>query len=301
MAGREPGIWYESAISNLRTAAADHDAGFDPEFLRGEKLTLPEPTSDEIRNDLRPTRAGSTTRHCTHFSLAMSASRRLCRWVAWNISGTDHDSTTARHFQLDPEYDDGAQIGGGLYARNPLDQGHIAAFADVSWGVATEAELARRQSCYFSNITPQLEDFNRSSLKGVWGELEAAITRENDVTDKRLSVFGGPVLETGDVPYEDVLVPRDFWKVIAYVENGVLKAKAFHMTQRDLEHELETLVLGKYRTYQRRVDELERELELDFGPLAGADTAAAVRTLTKSPRPTVRRIESVDEINAGGW
>jgi endonuclease G len=282
--------------------AAGQDAGFDRKFLPAETLALPVPASADVRNDLQPTKAGATTRNCTHFSLAMSASRRLCRWVAWNIGATEHDSTTTRHFQLDPEYDESAQINGDLYARNKLDQGHIAAFADVSWGPASEAERARDQSCYFTNITPQLDSFNRSNLKGIWGKLESAIARENDVTDKRLSVFGGPVLAAGDgVPYHGVLVPRDFWKVIAYVEGGALKAKAFQLTQRNLEGELERLVLDEYRAYQRRVDELERELELDFGPLAGADTAPAIEALTESSGPTVRRITSVDEINASGW
>jgi endonuclease G len=277
------------------------DGGFDRGFLRGHEVELPAPATDEVRDDLRPTRAGDTTRQCTHFSLAMSASRRLCRWVAWNISAIDHHKTTARDFQVDPEYDGGAQVGGDFYVANKLDQGHIAAFADVSWGTDDEAARARDQSCYFSNITPQLDSFNRSNLAGVWGKLEAAIARENDVADQRISVLGGPVLRADDFPYHDLLVPRDFWKVVAYVEDDRLKAKAFHMTQRDLEGELEELMLDEYRAYQRRVDELARELGLELGPLVAADAAPTDEALVAGAGPKVRPITTVEEINVEGW
>jgi endonuclease G, mitochondrial len=280
--------------------AAGRDVGFDREFLRGKKLDLPQPGNGEVRSDLQATLAGDTTRHCTHFSLAMSKSRKLCRWVAWNISAADHDKTTVRNFKLDPEYDGDSQVGGDFYERNKLDQGHIAAFADVSWGAAREAERARDQSCYFTNITPQLDSFNRSNLKGIWGQLEAAIARENDVTDKRLSVFGGPAFAANDVLYHDILVPHDFWKVVAYVEDGVLKAKAFQMTQRNLEDELEELILEDYRMYQRRVDELAGELGLDLGPLVAADTAP-VKALMEQAGPTVRSVASIEEISVSGW
>jgi endonuclease G len=277
------------------------DPGFDRGFLRDHEVELPTAASAAVRSDLQATKAGDTTRDCAHFSLAMSASRKLCRWVAWNISASDHHSTTTRDFQFDPEYDDGAQIPGDFYANNDLDQGHIAAFADVSWGTEEEAARARDQSCYFTNITPQLDTFNRSNLKGVWGELEASIARENDVTDDRLSVLGGPVLRDDDFPYHDVLVPRDFWKVVAYVEDAALKAKAFQLTQRDLESQLPELMLDEYRAYQRRVGDLADELGLDFGALVAADTAPAAEALVAGAPQGLRRITSVEEIHAEGW
>jgi endonuclease G, mitochondrial len=277
------------------------DAGFDRGFLRDHEVELPTPASDEVRGDLLVTKAGATTRDCTHFSVAMSTSRRICRWAAWNISASDHRPTTARHFKLDPEYDETAQITDGFYVNNRLDQGHIAAFADVSWGTEEEAARARDQSCYFSNITPQLDAFNRSNLHGVWGELENSINEENDVTDERLSVLGGPVLRSDDVPFHDMLVPRDFWKVVAYVEDGELKAKAFQMTQRDLEGGLEGIMLDEYRAFQRRVGDLGDELGLDLGSLVAADTAPAPESLVAGAERGVRRITSVAEINAEGW
>jgi endonuclease G len=284
--------------------ASTVDSGFDVQFLPGHDVEPPKPATDEVRADLRETAGQATVRDCTHFSLAMSETRRLCRWVAWNIDGAGHRTTTVRSFKLDPEYPPEAQIDGRLYADNPLDQGHIAAFADVSWGAADEAARAREQSCYFTNITPQLDSFNRSNLKGVWGEVEAAIARENDVEEERISVFGGPILRADDVPFDDVLVPRDFWKVLAYVEDAVLRAKAYILTQRDLEGELEDVqafMLEEYKIYQHRVDELASELGLDLGRLTEADTAPVQEGLMAGRGPILRRVTGVSEINAPGW
>jgi endonuclease G len=278
------------------------ERGFDSRFLTHE-VEIPKLATDAARADLRRTRGGEAVRHCTHFSLSMSASRRFCRWVAWNIDGANHVATTGdiRNFKDDPEYEEGAQVDEDLYVKNDLDQGHIAAFADVSWGTVEEAARARAQSCFFTNITPQLDSFNRSNLKGVWGALEASIAEENDVEGRRISVFGGPIFDEDDVSFKDALVPRAFWKVVAYVEDGVLKAKAFVLTQNDLEGRLEKLVLGEYRMHQRRVSELASKLELDFGVLETADTAPTPRGPEVRAEPVMRRIVSVSEINVAGW
>jgi endonuclease G, mitochondrial len=115
------------------------------------------------------------------------------------------------------------------------------------------------------------------------------------------SVFGGPIFEEDDVPFREALVPRDFWKVLAYVEARVLKAKAFVLTQKDLEDRLEELILEDYRMYQQRVHDLATKLELDFGALTTADTAPAASRPGITATPGVRRIESVSEINVPGW
>jgi endonuclease G, mitochondrial len=279
------------------------DRGFDSRFLPGHEVKVPKLAANAGRADLQPTKRGDAIRHCTHFSLSMSASRKFCRWVAWNIDGAKHVPTTGdnRDFKDDPDYEERAQIDDDLYVKNDLDQGHIASFADVSWGTSKEAAQARAQSCYFTNITPQLESFNRSNLKGLWGSLEASIAEENDVEAKRISVFGGPIFQEDDVPFQEALVPRDFWKVVAYVADDGLKAKGYILTQKDLEQHLRGLVLADYRIYQRRIDELATKLELDLGVLTGADTAPAGRGRAIAAAPAIRRVDSISEINAPGW
>jgi endonuclease G len=276
--------------------------GFDLAFLPGVTVTFPSPATATVREDIRPTTAGDTIRHCTHFSLALSASRRLCRWVAWNIDGSHKLATTGdrRHFVADPAYEAADQTGAALYADDALDQGHIAAFADVSWGTTAIAAQARKESCYFSNITPQMDTFNRSDLKGIWGKLENEIAQENSVAASRLSEFGGPIFAAGDKVYRGVLVPSDFFKIVAWAEDGALKAKAFRLTQKDLEGTLALLALEDFRVYQQPVADIGTEVGLDFGPLVAADTAPAPAGSRGAP-PRLRRITRLADVNATGW
>jgi endonuclease G, mitochondrial len=272
--------------------------GYDRGFLPGAIVELPAPGLRAVQDDYAPTTSGAVVRAYTHFSLAMSATRRFCRWVAWNVDGSGlvQLSRTGLEFVLDGEYDPEFQVDDGLYSGNRLDRGHIARRADLLWGTRAEAQRANADSFFFTNITPQLDDFNQSSRHGLWGELEDAIFEDVDVDDLRLSVLGGPIFKDTDLQYRDVLVPRSFWKVIAYVEGGTLKAKAFVLTQDDLEAKLESLGLDRFNLYQVSLAGLAEMTGLTYGALAAADT------MPPSPEaeqgPAVRRIEARAEIAA---
>jgi endonuclease G len=159
------------------------------------------------------------------------------------------------------------------------------------------AEQANVDSFFFTNITPQLDDFNQSRQHGLWGELENAIYEDIDVDNLRISVFGGPVFKDTDFPYKDILVPRSFWKVIAYVEQGVLKAKAYVLTQTDLEAKLESLGLEPFKLYQLPLAELGALTNLSYGVLAQADTIQMDPEAIAGS--TVRRIDARPEIVVG--
>jgi endonuclease G len=281
-----------------RAAVVQVAAGYDPAFLPGVRVELPAPAERPVEDDYAPTRAGELVRHYTHFSLAMSAERRFCRWVAWNVDGNGLQQLTRNgiDFELDPAYEPKHQVDDDLYANNPLDRGHIARRADLLWGSREEAERANLDSFFFTNITPQLDDFNQTRLHGLWGELEDAIYADVDVDDLRISVFGGPLFKDADLRFRNVLVPRSFWKVIAYVEAGSLKAKAFVLTQDDLEAKLESLGLEPFKLYQITLTDLGNQTRLNHGELAQADT---MRTgIEAVGAPPVRRIEARAEIAA---
>lgn len=74
----------------------------------------------------------------THFSLCLSASRRLARWVGWNIDGAGLLllSRTGLDFAKDPRLPAETQSGNELYAGNRLDRGHVARRSDLLGGVA---------------------------------------------------------------------------------------------------------------------------------------------------------------------
>lgn len=300
-----PSVFEKLEISPLAEAPAEAvvvsplGSGYDPSFLPGEHvIDVPTAASSGISEDIAPTKSGDPVRHYTHFSLAMSASRRFCRWVAWNIDGSGLQALTRSglNFVLDDAFEPRFQVNDDLYSNNPLDRGHIARRADLLWGSREEAEQANRDSFFFTNITPQLEDFNQSHQHGLWGELENAIFEDVEVEKLRISVFGGPLFKDSDLRYRDILVPRSFWKTIAYVEAGELKAKAYVLTQDDLEAQLESLGLEPFKLYQIPLSELSSMAGLDYGPLAAADTMAAAAEALGALR--VRKIEARSQLVA---
>ena len=270
--------------------------GYDPDFLPSEPVDLPAAGVADVEKDYAPTKAGESVRRYTHFSLAMSASRRFCRWVAWNIDGNGLQQLTRSgiDFKVDDAYDRKHQVDDSLYANNPLDRGHIARRADLLWGSREEAERANLDSFFFTNITPQLDEFNQSSQHGLWGTLEDAIFEDTEVDALRVSVFAGPIFHETDVPYRGILVPRRFWKVVAYVEAETLKAKAFVLTQDNLEAQLDSLGLEPFKLYQVTLSDLEATTGLAYGRLAQADTMAAAPDALALP--AVRRIETRSQI-----
>jgi endonuclease G, mitochondrial len=254
------------------TGVQDVDVlGYDPLFL-GVDIPVPVPV-DGVLADVEPTVDGGALVQHEHFSLQMSASRRFALWVGWNIDGGSLMALSRRGhgFVRDPRIAAGAQVGDDLYAGNRLDRGHIARRADLLWGSLPEAERANRDSFFFTNIAPQVEDFNQSKQDGVWGRLEDAVFADVDVEDLRVSLFGGPVFAADDRAYRGVLLPREYWKIIVFREAGLLKARAFMLTQ--ALDRLELLDLDEFRVFQLAVREVEARTGLRFPDvLRAADT-----------------------------
>ncbi|MGB9033643.1 MAG: DNA/RNA non-specific endonuclease [Paeniglutamicibacter sp.] len=226
---------------------------------------------------------GSEVIPYTHFSLSLSASRRLARWVGWNIDGVGLLllSRTGIGFAKDPRLPADTQVGIELYEGNSLDRGHLARRSDLLWGELPEAQQANRDSFYYGNIAPQMDDFNQSRQDGLWGRLENALYEDVDVQDLRASVFAGPVFGAADRVYRDVALPAEYWKLLVFQELGVLKARAFLLTQ-DLDQLRAVLALDEFRVYQIIVAELESRTLLHFPQAVHeAGTLPAVRAMSE--------------------
>ena len=236
--------------------------GYSADFL-GTGVEVP--TLDEIIRDDAVLLEGSEVIPYTHFSLSLSTSRRLARWVGWNIDGADLLllSRAGLAFAKDPRLPAETQTGNELYAGNRLDRGHLARRSGLLWGERPEAQQANRDSFYYGNIAPQMDDFNQSSQDGLWGRLENALYEDVDVQDLRASVFAGPVFGPADRLYRDVALPAEYWKLLVFQEHGVLKARAFLLTQ-DLDQLRAVLALDEFRVYQITIGELESRTLLHF-------------------------------------
>lgn len=270
------------------------DNGFNPNFL-SVRVNRPMLTTSK-KNALLLN--GSEIINYTHFSLSLNKVRRFAVWVGWNIDGEKIQKVSRKGiaFVLDPRVPSEYQVGKELYEGNRLDQGHIARRADLVWGGIAEARKANKDSFFFTNIAPQMDNFNRSASGGLWGRLEDAVFEYADVEDFRVSVFGGPVFHEDDWEFRRVKLPREFWKVIVFIEGQKLKAKGFLLTQ-NLD-ELEAFDLDDFKLFQVALREIESRCGLTFDPVLKAADSVGER-LARQPEALSRRkpVASLQEID----
>ncbi|SDG94239.1 endonuclease G [Lentzea fradiae] len=264
--------------------------GFDAKFL-GTDAGAPVLTESGAADAVEVN--GTTTIDYTHFSLAMSKSRKFASWVAWNIDGGDLKALSRNGipFVKDPRVPAGFQTGDELYRDNRLDRGHVARRADLCWGPKDEAQRANRDSFFFTNITPQMDDFNQSTKEGLWGRLEDAVLADVDVDDLKVSVYGGPVFNADDRLFRGVALPREFYKAIAFVVDGELRCSAFLLTQNLVL--TEALDLDEFRVFQVSLTEVEKRTSFTFpAELHAADTAS-VQLLDESERAPLDSLSDI--------
>jgi endonuclease G len=274
-----------AVVAATPTVAA---AGYDVDFL-GTRVEAPALTASTEADALLVD--GTERIDYTHFSLAMSKSRKFALWVAWNIDGGSLKKLdrSGIPFLKDPRVPAEFQAGDELYRNNRLDRGHIARRADLIWGSDAVAGRANTDSFFFTNITPQMDDFNQSAKAGLWGRLEDALFADVEVDDLRVSVSGGPVFNADDRVFRNVALPREFWKVITFAEAGVLKTKAFLLTQNL--NQLEALDLDEFRVFQVTIAELEQRTGLRFAPVL--HDAAAPEVLEVAEREPLSSTEDI--------
>nr|WP_295463860.1 DNA/RNA non-specific endonuclease [Mesorhizobium sp.] len=241
--------------------------GYDGDFLAGFTVALPAPQGARAR-DVTPVGADSSGRlDYQHFSVVMSASRRMAMFTAVNIEG-------ARSVSIPREDDDwfldgripiDAQLGEELYAGNRLDRGHLVRREDPNWGTA--AGLANVDTFHFTNCAPQMDVFNQQT----WLGLENYVLQNARAWNERCSVFTGPVFRAADLPYRGALVPRSFWKVVAFLSDDGRPSATAYVVEQD--HELIGLeaAFGRYKTFQRSIRHVESLSGISFGELARFD------------------------------
>lgn len=220
------------------------------------------------------------------YTVVFNQRRRLAFFAATNYDprapvqyGREGDD---RWF-YDPRLPRDLQAGNELYEDNPLDRGHLVRRADAAWGRdEREAKLASDDTFHYPNCAPQHEITNRglvnrapASLR-LWGRLEEHVARQGRRDARPIAIFSGPVFAPNDRRYRGVQLPKSFWKLIAYADDGGQPTSAaFILTQaaliKGLEEEFE---VGEYRAVQLRVADLAARVRLAFGACARWDILA---------------------------
>jgi endonuclease G len=241
--------------------------GYDPAFL-GVPLPLPGVGSNAA--------VASAELRYHHFSIVMHRVRRLALFTAVNIHGGDHDAQPRSddRWILDPRLPRTEQTGAAVYADNALDRGHLVRRLDPAWGPLARA--ANDDTFHYTNSAPQHHAFNAGST--LWLGLEEYVLGTARRDRLRVSVVSGPVLAPDDPPYRGVLLPRQFYKVVAVVDQaGALVVTGYVLGQHAfLPSVLTEAAFGAYRTFQVPVAMIAALTGLDLSGYVAADPLGSV-------------------------
>ncbi len=192
-------------------------------------------------------------------------------WVAYilkqgQIAGNE---TRENAFMPDPAIRSGTALSSD-YTKSGFDRGHMAPAADFK-----DSYQVMKETFYMSNICPQQPQFNR----GIWLELEKMV-RAWAYKYQKIYVVTGPVLGPG-LPIigriNQVAVPRQFYKVVLYVNPPYVKGIAFLLNNAPSDARLSSFVVP--------IDQVEKATGIDFFP--------------SLPDTLERQVES--RSNAGEW
>lgn len=216
-----------------------------------------------ITNGLPALESNETVIHHTLISLVYSETHEQAKWVAHVIAPDILNGIVSRSndFRIDPKVATGTAIEEDYFLRIidakdkttydgfGWDRGHLAPSADFRW-----SKKALSESYFYSNMSPQVPDFNRKSWAALENDLRAYVYREQ----VPLFVVTGGVL-TPDLPViergiQKIAIPQFFWKVAIDLENK--RGIAFLMPNQ----------LADYPTehYATTIDEIEKLTGIDF-------------------------------------
>lgn len=204
---------------------------------------------DIIRLEIPLTATDNEIIHHTGFSLLYNEEHEQAAWVAYKLTGKQTKSTHQRtdKFMPDPKvttfsatYSD--------YRSSGYDRGHLAPAADMGW-----SETSMAESFYYSNMSPQLPNFNR----GIWKKLEERVrawAMEND----SVYIVAGPVLSSGlpTIGENRVSVPKYFYKVILDYTLPEINGIGFVISQHSKGNNLVS--------YAVSIDSVEKLTGIDF-------------------------------------
>lgn len=246
----------ENKLENLRQQQKEVESAI--EDLKMQKVMA------DLKPMLPALEAGEELVQHSMMALVYAEAYEQARWVGHVITPDVVNGVVGRtnDFRPDPKIKTGSAVEQDYFLKTlqpdsayvydgfGYDRGHLAPSADFRW-----SEKALSESYYYSNMSPQLADFNR----GVWAELEGLLRAylfRNPNT--QLYVFTGPVLRPG-LPTiarakNKVAIPEQFWKIALDLTNR--KAIAFVVPQNPKGYPLSS--------FATTIDEIEKVTGINF-------------------------------------
>lgn len=213
-----------------------------------------------------------------NYALEWDNTKRHANWVAFTFDTTTSADVVKRTdlWAKDPKLPAEMQTGDSDHKNDGFDRGHLCASEDRVY-----LKEANDQTFYYSNISPQLNDFNG----GFWGKLEARVqtwgrSTADGVYDKVYVTKGGtlnkllknfkgttvnggtPTTDANGFTIHGLACPEYYYMAVLSQKDDVFHAIAFlvphkeGMTRNPSSDELKEYVVS--------VDKLEEETGIDF-------------------------------------
>jgi endonuclease G len=159
------------------------------------------------------------------------------------------------------------------------DRGHLAPSADFRWSAKALSE-----SYYYSNMSPQLPEFNREKWAELEGALRGYLYRNPDA---QLYVVTGPLIDENSSVVErsvnKVSIPSFFWKVVIDLKNQ--KGIGFILPHKNLTG-------YPLASFAVTIDQVEGSTGLDFFP-------AVEERLQNAMESTMDKADWLPDVAAG--
>ena len=229
-----------------------------------ENIKLEQVQFDLHQNGLPTLESGETLIQHSAMSLVYSEKHEQAKWVAHIITPDIITSNLGRtnDFRIDEKVSTGTAVeedyflkklkADGEYKYDVFgwDRGHLAPSADFRW-----SKKAMSESYLYSNMSPQVAEFNRGKWAELEGSLRAYLFRNPNT---QLYVVTGPILKD-DLPIIErstnkVSIPKLYFKVVIDLTNK--KAIGFIMPNKSINYPISSFAIS--------IDKVEKETGLDF-------------------------------------
>lgn len=283
--------------------------GYDPNFLTTAIPLRPIYSKLVTKGVVTPLADGSGHElDYFHFSVVMHAKRRFPLLTVVNIDGLKlHQITRDDKWRLDPRIAEQFQSDDEFYSSSKkkpeekvhFSRGHMVRLLDPCWsaaqdapGRAAEAMRGMEDSFHFTNAAPQVQKYNDQD----WGNLEDYVLDKAQTSERRLTVFTGPIFRDNDPIYGKKRkggpwqVPLSFWKIaVLQKTDNTIAAAAFINGQTDYVQALyEAKIFSGLRPYsideirsrkiQTTIAAVEEATGLDFGKLKDFDAHGSLES-----------------------
>lgn len=246
-----------------------------------------------------------------HYSALMHEKRHFALMTAVNIDGRKlfhpgkrkdtwrQDARIAGKYQPDDEFYVRTKAQEKVY----FSRGHLVRLLDPCWSDATtqaarlaDAKRGMEDSFHFTNAAPQVQAYNDED----WGNLEDYVLDKAQTSERRISVFTGPVYREDDPVYGRTRkggpwrIPLSFWKIaVLQKTDDQIAAAAFLIGQTEYVQALyEAKVFSGLRPYtvdemrsrkiQTTIEVIEGLTGLDFAALKPFDAQGSLEATRKT-------------------